>query len=50
MKLNIYVLCVVLKIRIAFEKLLAENMLYIDYFNETEENGHKRVEPQPFYG
>ncbi|XP_048615642.1 zinc finger BED domain-containing protein DAYSLEEPER-like [Brassica napus] len=33
------------KFRVAFEKLLSENMLYNDYFKESEENGHKRVGP-----
>ncbi|KAJ0264749.1 HAT protein [Hirschfeldia incana] len=34
-----------LKFRVAFEKLLAEDMLYNEYFLESEENGQKRVGP-----
>lgn len=34
-----------LKIMVAFEKLLAEDKLYNEYFIKTEENGHKRIVP-----
>ena len=42
-------LCAALKFRVAFEKLLAEDMLYNDYFNEEEETGQKRVGPVLFW-
>ena len=35
----------VLKFKVVFEKLKAEDMLYNDYFLEVEEDGHKRVGP-----
>ena len=34
-----------LKFRVAFKKLLAEDMLYNNYSKESEENGQKRVGP-----
>ncbi|XP_056862270.1 zinc finger BED domain-containing protein RICESLEEPER 2-like [Raphanus sativus] len=43
-------LCAALKFRVAFEKLLAEDMLYNDYFNEAEETGFKRVGPPTSHG
>ena len=43
-------LCAALKFRVAFEKLLAEDMLYNDYFNEEEETRHKRVGPPTSHG
>ena len=39
-----------LKFRVAFEKLLAEDMLYNEYFKESEENGHKRIGPPTAQG
>ena len=42
--------CVALKFRVVFEKLLPEDMLYNGYFNEGEENGHKKVGPPTSHG
>ena len=39
-----------LKFRVAFEKLLAEDMLYNEYFKESEENGQKRIGPPTSQG